>query len=72
MSQIVEEKPKIWLKDLNEHYATFATKNKLMSIRLDNLTPIENGVYKVKVFSNYCILDTNVPLASGGRELEVI
>lgn len=72
MFQSVEEKPRIWLKDLNEHYATFSTSRGIASVRLDNLPQIKKGVYRIKVFSDYCIVDTNIPFTSGGREIEVI
>lgn len=72
MFQSVEEKPRIWLKDLNEHYATFSTSRGIASVRLDNLPQISEGVYRIKVFSMECIVDTNIPLASGGRELEIV
>ena len=72
MCQNIEEKPKIWLKDLDDHYATFTIGNKCAAVRLDKMPEIAEGVYKVEVLSMLCIVDTNIPISEGGRAVEVI
>jgi len=72
MCQNDNGKPRIWLKDVNDHYATFTAGNKCAAVRLDRMPEISEGVYKVQVFSVICIVDTNIPLCEGGREAEIV
>lgn len=66
------EKPKILLKSLSEQYAVFIVDRKYISVRLDKMPQVEEGVYKVRLNNLYCIVDTMQTIPNGGIELDAI